>query len=448
MQARSAWSSIAAAVVGCAIGVVLRVTDWHPSPPLEALLAGLSILSAAFLLMWASDASQADISRSLSLAFVALIAVLPEYAVDMYFTWQAGRHPETGYAVYAVANMTGANRLLLGLGWSLICFVAWLKKTHPVVLEPNQRTEVLFLGLATAYAFLIPLKGSLMWYDGLVLVGLYGWYIYLASQKPCGESVEEGPAAILMQLPTVKRRLVTSALFLVAGSAIFASAEPFCEGLVHSGKLLHIDEFFLVQWLAPVASETPEFLMALLFAMRGRPELAIATLLSSKLNQWTLLVGMIPWVYALAHRGLETAIPFNALQMHEILLTAAQSLLGVVILANLSFSVGEAFILFVLFVAQFVSPLFTAPNGQWLFGVPGDMVHPLFSVAYVLVALVIVMREPRIVGNLRWGANVAHTRRGGWVEKDSPEVIKTHECRTCRWRLEALEREETRHPRS
>jgi len=56
-------------------------------------LAGLAIMSAAFLLLWACDAAQADISQALALAAVALISVLPEYAVDMYFTWQAGQHP-------------------------------------------------------------------------------------------------------------------------------------------------------------------------------------------------------------------------------------------------------------------------------------------------------------------------------------------------------------------
>ena len=53
-------------------------------------MAGVAIFGAAFLLVWACDAAQADVSQALSLAVVALIAVLPEYAVDMYFTWQAG----------------------------------------------------------------------------------------------------------------------------------------------------------------------------------------------------------------------------------------------------------------------------------------------------------------------------------------------------------------------
>jgi hypothetical protein len=61
-----------------------------------ALLAGIAIMGAAFLLLCACDAAQAEVSQGLALAAVALIAVLPEYSVDMYFTWKAGQLPERG----------------------------------------------------------------------------------------------------------------------------------------------------------------------------------------------------------------------------------------------------------------------------------------------------------------------------------------------------------------
>ena len=54
---------------------------------------------------------------------LALIAVLPEYAVDFVFTWKAGKDPDE-YAPLALANMTGGNRLLIGVGWSLVVLLA------------------------------------------------------------------------------------------------------------------------------------------------------------------------------------------------------------------------------------------------------------------------------------------------------------------------------------
>ncbi|GIX44035.1 MAG: sodium/hydrogen exchanger [Candidatus Sumerlaea sp.] len=413
MNAKSTLKWISLVLVGASVGIVLRVSGIHLSPPTAALTGGLSILCAAFLLTWACDAVQPDMSRSLSLAILALIAVLPEYAVDMYFTWQAGRHPEGQYASYAVANMTGANRLLLGLGWAFICFVSWWRMRRPVTLEPNQRTEVLFLGLATLYAFVVPMKQSIEWYDGLVLIGLYVWYIVLASQKPLEEVEEGGPVEFLLHLPAVYRRLTSAVFFLVAGMAIFACSEPFCEGLLQTGRMLHINEFFLVQWLAPIASETPEFIVAVIFALRGRPELSMATLLSSKLNQWTLLVGLIPWVYAVAYGSLTPPIPMSSLQLQEILLTAAQSLFGVAILAKLRFDVVQGGVLFILFASQLVLSMAVSTGATALQST--GHVHHLFSVIYVVLAILIMVRQYRALWTLRFGANLEVTRRGGEV---------------------------------
>ncbi len=310
-------------------GFTLRLLPVEIDPHITALLTGAAILGASFLLLWACEAAQKDVSQALALAVVALIAVLPEYAMDMYFTWQAGQDPQGEYAHYAIANMTGANRLLIGVAWAIIVAIWWLKTRLPVELERERMTEILFLGLATLYAFLIPIKGSLAWYDGIVFVGLYSWYIRLASRRACEECDLDGPAELLGELPKAKRRVATVLTFLFSAGVILANAEPFSEALIATGKAFGINEFLLVQWLAPIASETPEFTVAIMFALRGHAGIALGSLLSAKLNQWTPLVGMIPGVYGLSSGSLKTPIPMGSFQMNEILLTAARSLLGV-----------------------------------------------------------------------------------------------------------------------
>lgn len=137
-----------------------------------------------------------DMPQAVAVAVVAFIAVLPEYAVDMYFTWMAGQHPESSYSHYAIANMTGANRLLIGVGWSYRLIFAG-RFHSAVVLHNDKRTDVLFLAMATIYALIIPLKGSLTWVDGLVLLGIYVWYILIIMRRPVEEEELEGPAAVL-----------------------------------------------------------------------------------------------------------------------------------------------------------------------------------------------------------------------------------------------------------
>ena len=129
-------------------------------------------------------------------------------------------------------------------------------------------------------------------------------------------------------------------LFAFAGLTIGISAEAFAEGLVHTGQRLGIDEFLLVQWLAPLASEAPEFLVAALLAVRGKAGAALALLLSAKVNQWTLLVGSLPLAYSVG-AGQLGALPLDQRQVGEVLLTAAQSLFGVAVLASLSLTPGR-----------------------------------------------------------------------------------------------------------
>lgn len=397
-----------------------------------ALAAGMAILGASFLLLWACDAAQAEISQALALAVVALIAVLPEYSVDMYFTWQAGKFPASSYAHYAIANMTGANRLLIGVAWAAIAGISWLRFRRPVALEASRSTELVFLGAATIYALLIPIKGTLTWFDGLVFLALYVMYIALAARRACEECEVEGPAECIARLPKKQRRIATLALFLFAGGVILANASIFCEGLVDTGKLFHINEFLLVQWLAPIASEAPEFTVALVFAWRGQAGLALGSLLSAKLNQWTLLVGMIPGVFAISHGSLAHPIPMGQFQMAEILLTAAQSLLGLMLLAGLRLTWGGALLLFGLFTGQLILPEVVTAHPQFLFGLSPQQIHPIFSLLYVTSAAALFAQNPRHVG---WLARRMRGEESCAFDELEPE--HSPHCARCRFRLAA-----------
>ncbi len=385
-------------------GIYVHLAGIHLGHQLQAILAGTAIMGASFILLWACDAAQKDISQTLALAVVALIAVLPEYAVDMYFTWQAGQYPESDYANYAIANMTGANRLLIGVAWALIAVIAYIRTRKAVTLEKERRTEIFFLALATVYALVVVAKGALTWIDAIVFLGLFVWYVIIAAKRPCEDCEIEGPAVLVASLPKVPRRVLIVILFSFAAGAILANAEAFCEGLIGTGKVMGINEFLLVQWLAPLASEMPEFVVAIMFALRGHGSIALGSLVSAKLNQWTLLVGMIPGVYAVSAGTLDHPIPFGSFQMGEIYLTAAQSLMAVVLVATLRLSLGNAILLFALFAGQLMSPLMVnALPGHTLAGLHPENMHRIFAWAYMGLAVYFFLRAPRNMADLRLG---------------------------------------------
>lgn len=361
-------------------GIVLRFTDFGLGPWGEAAFFGLAVLGGALLLAWAAEVAQVEISQALSLALLALVAVLPEYAVDLYFAWHAADHPS--YAHYATANMTGANRLLVGMGWPLVVllFFARFRKRH-VTLPRLARIDVATLGLATVYAFTIPLRGGLSLVDTVVLVSLFAYYVWRTSKAEKQEPNLAGPSRTLAQLPQGRRRALTILMFLYSGAAILLVAQPFAESLIQAGRSAGVDEFLLVQWIAPLASEAPEFIIAGMWALRGLPDDGLSALVSSKVNQWTLLIGTLPLVYSI-NLGAPGRLPLDTRQEHEILLTAAQSLLAVSLLADRNLGIFEALLLLVLFLAQLVYP----------------DIRLEATIVYVLLAVALLVRRRRAAG--------------------------------------------------
>lgn len=351
-------------VLGCALvavpAVLLRFAGLHVAPQLGLLVFGAGVVAASFVLAWAAESAEADISGGLAIAILAVIAVLPEYAVDLYFAYTAGHDP--AYVQYAAANMTGSNRLLLGLGWSAVVLVSLVvasrrsgRRITEVVLDARYRLELGFLLVASLLALVIPATGQIHLLLGVVMLGLFVYYLVRVSGGDDEESEElVGPAARIAALPTRLRRPVIVAMFVGAAAAILICAEPFAESLIGSGEALGIDQFLLVQWLAPLASEAPEFIVALIFASRGRAGMALGMLISAKVNQWTLLVGSLPVAYLLGGGG--TAMVLDARQIEEIILTAAQTLMGVAILLTLRFHLWAAAALLGLFAVQFAIP--------------------------------------------------------------------------------------------
>jgi cation:H+ antiporter len=343
--------------------LVLRLSGASPSPVLGLVLFGMAVVAASFILAWAAEAAQVDISGGLAIAILAVIAVLPEYFVDLYFAYTAGSDP--AYVAYAAANMTGSNRLLLGLGWSSVVLVALAvakkrsgKSVRELTLESGYRVELGFLAIASVVAFVIPISGQIPLLLGFALLGFFVFYLWKVSRGEVEEPHLVGPAATIGTLPTRTRRTLVVGLFVFAAMVILACAEPFAHSLIGTGTQFGIDQFLLVQWLAPLASEAPEFIVAILFAVRGNGAAAIGTLISSKVNQWTLLVGSLPIAY-LAGGG-SAALHLDARQVEEFLLTATQTLLGVAALLALRFPRWAAWTLLGLFAVQFALPGQTA----------------------------------------------------------------------------------------
>ena len=189
--------------------------------PVQAFVFGLGIVGSAFILSWAAEAAQLDVSAGLAIAVLALIAVLPEYAVDFVFAWQGGESfAATGPACLpiggtgtespcslALANMTGANRLLIGIGWSMVVFIAWTpdpqaqrraaaRRWEGIKLDREHSIELAYLAAATVYSLTLPLKHSITPVDAIVLITIFVLYTIRVSRAPAEEPHLVGPGTL------------------------------------------------------------------------------------------------------------------------------------------------------------------------------------------------------------------------------------------------------------
>jgi cation:H+ antiporter len=339
----------------------------------QVLVAGAAVLGASFLLAWGAETAEKDVPRAFALAVLAVLAVAPEYAVDALYAYQAGLG-DAASADLAVANMTGANRILIGLGWSGIAIFSIYKarssgdtavdssgsfRQNAVKLDESIATEILFLTLATVWAFLVPFGAlgggrGIDIIDMVVLVGIYVAYILVIIRGDVEDGeVHVGVPAYLQGFARRIRIPAVLTLFVFSGFLIFTAVEPFAHGLEEIGVNNGIPEFFMVQWFAPLASESPELIITAYLVNKARTTAAFNALISSKLNQWTLLIGTLVVVYSIA-LGQYGALPFGRKQAAEIWLTAAQSFFALGILINFRISVQESVVLLVLFLSQVI----------------------------------------------------------------------------------------------
>ena len=71
------WLPIAGLALIGLPAILLRVLGVELNTYVEVAIFGGAILSAAFLLTWASEVAETEISQTLALALLAIIAVLP-----------------------------------------------------------------------------------------------------------------------------------------------------------------------------------------------------------------------------------------------------------------------------------------------------------------------------------------------------------------------------------
>lgn len=332
---------------------------------MQALWTFPAIIFAAMAIAWAAECGQFYISQGLALAVLAWVQTLPEFAVEAVIALSAAKDPTQMHLV--TANFTGSLRLFVGFGWPMVYFVAAFfgrskgrRMFQTISMDDENSITVLALVPALLYFVYIYIKGTLTIADALVLAAIYFIYLFLLSKLPAQdhEGIEDLgriPRSI-MRLPKAKSIAAIGLLFVLGAWILWVAAHPFLESMLALAVMFGISQFVFVQWFAPFLSEFPEKLSAFHWARSvKKAPMALTNFVSSSINQWTILVATVPFIYSFGV-GHPAAIVFDEHQRVEILLTIIQSYLGFLFLASMDFEALEAVGLFILWAVQFFVP--------------------------------------------------------------------------------------------
>jgi cation:H+ antiporter len=365
------WQGRLAMMAACTLpGILLRLSGAHVSPPLGMVVFGGAVMAAAFMLGSAAEAAEIDAPPGIAVAGVALVAVLPEYVIEIYFAF-------TGHVEFVTASLTGATRLLLGVAVGMPAVVLLLRGTRgrrklPVIeLAPARRIDLAIIAAASLYAPVVVVRGHLAWPDALVLIGLYVLYLRRVNTGAPEPPHLVGIAAELGGLTKRQRRRWVLGIMAFSAAAVLITAEPFADSTLRTGQTAGLSPYLLVQWLVPLATETPELVVAYLLVRHDRAGQAIAVLLSSAVSQWTLAFGSLPIAY-LAGAGNGPLVLMHR-ELIEVLLTMGQGLLAVATLVTLRLAQRDAFLMVALFALQIA--------------VPSTLMRAALTVVYLVLAV-------------------------------------------------------------
>jgi len=328
-------------------------------------MAAPAILLASVMIAWAAESAQFFIAQGFALAILAWLQTLPEFAVEAVLAWKQ-------QVPLLLANLTGALRLLTGFGWPVIYLTAALAKRRRgdgrldfIQLEKHQCVEVVGLIGPLLYIAVITAKASLSVYDGLVLALIYASYLIVLSKMPPEDPDEIGELDVvprtIVTAPRLRRIFFISTLFVTGGLLIYFSAEPFLSSLLSISTMVGIPAFVFVQWVAPLVSEFPEMASTFYWARTvEKAPMALMNMVSSNINQWTLLPAMLAVVYSVSI-GQVTPILFDEHQKLELILTLGQAVIGLLFLINMRLAWWEAALMLVFFLIPFFHTAWAEP---------------------------------------------------------------------------------------
>ena len=262
------------------------------------LLAGLSLI--LFGANWLVDGSSSIAKRFgisefvIGLTIVGIGTSTPEMVVSFLSSFQ-------GKADMAIGNIVGSNifntMMILGVT-ALIAPLAITKSNLKKDIPLNIIITILLILLGMNFTLFGKGEDQLSRLDGVILLGVFVWYIWSSFRSDNADSEEDGEGI-------KEYKTGISALLIVAGLAgLIIGGRLFVNSATELAKMFGVSDKFIAITVMAAGTSMPELATCVVAALKGRGQLALGNVLGSNISNILLILGGAALINPLSFSGM------------------------------------------------------------------------------------------------------------------------------------------------
>ena len=249
------------------------------------LVGGLALI--LFGANWLVDGSSSIAKKFglsefvIGLTIVGIGTSTPEMVVSFMSAFQ-------GKADMAIGNIVGSNifNVLMILGVTALVSPLAITKTNLRRDIPlNILVTVLLIVLGMNFTIFGKGNDQLCRIDGLILLGIFAWYLWKSFKSDNGDTREEGEG-----IKTYKT--LTSVILIIAGLAgLVIGGRLFVDSATQLAKMFGVSDKFIAITIMAAGTSMPELATCVVAALKGRGQLALGNVLGSNISNILLILG-------------------------------------------------------------------------------------------------------------------------------------------------------------
>ena len=262
------------------------------------LLGGLLLI--LFGANWLVDGSSSIAKRFgisefvIGLTIVGIGTSTPEMVVSFLSSFQ-------GKADMAIGNIVGSNifntMMIMGVT-ALISPLAITKSNLKRDIPLNIFVTVLLILLGMNFTIFGMGNDQLCRIDGLILLALFAWYLWVSFRSDTGDSEEDGEGI-------KEYKTIVSVLLIIAGLAgLVIGGRLFVNSATELAKMFGVSDKFIAITVMAAGTSMPELATCVVAAIKGRGQLALGNVLGSNISNILLILGGAALINPLSFSGM------------------------------------------------------------------------------------------------------------------------------------------------